>query len=61
VAGASATSLIAFPGRPVIGGDAQVQVLLRRIHSPTQQREKERHQGRKSSESRQDLAEAARQ
>jgi len=61
VAGANAASLIAFPGRPVISGNAEVQMLLPRIHSPTQQCEKERHQGGKSSESRQDLSQAARQ
>jgi hypothetical protein len=52
---------MAFPWRPIIGGDAEVQMLLRRIHSPTQQCEKDRHQGGKSSESRQGLPEAARQ
>jgi hypothetical protein len=61
VAGASTASLIVFPGRPVIGGDAEVQMILRRIHSPTQHCEKERHQDGKSSESRQDLPETARE
>src|SRR5260370_9911752 len=60
-AGADATSLIAFPRRPVIDGDAEVQMLLRRIHSPTHQCAKERHQSGKSSDSLQDLPEAVRQ
>jgi hypothetical protein len=61
VSGASAASLIVFPGRPVIGGDAEVQMILRRIHSPTQQREEERHQDGKSGETRQELPETARE
>jgi hypothetical protein len=61
VSGAKAVSLIVFTGRPVIGGDTEVQMLLRRIHSPTQQCEKERQQDGKSGESRQDLPETARE
>jgi hypothetical protein len=42
----------------VIDNAAEVQMLFRRIHSPTQQSEKERHQGSKGSESSKDLPEA---
>jgi hypothetical protein len=45
----------------VTGGSAEIQMLLRRIHSPPQQREEERHERGKRGKSSEDLPEAARQ
>jgi hypothetical protein len=52
---------MALPGQPGFDNPAEVQMLFRRIHSPTQQSEKERHQRGKRSESRKDLPEATSQ
>jgi hypothetical protein len=52
---------MALPGQPVIDHAVEVQMLFRRILSPTQQSEKERHQRGKRSEPRKNLPKAASQ
>jgi hypothetical protein len=49
---------MALPGQLVFDNAAEVQMLFRRIHSPTQQSEEKRHQRGKRSESRKDLPKA---
>jgi hypothetical protein len=48
-------------GQSVASDSAEIQMLLRRIHSPPQHREKERHKRGQRGKSSEDLPEAARQ
>jgi hypothetical protein len=47
--------------QPVNDDSAEIQMLLRRIHSPPQHREEKRHEQAKRAQSSENLPEAARQ